>query len=215
MSEMRREGVLLVVSGPSGVGKGTVIERLMLRHPALSRSVSCTTRRPRPGEEDGVHYSFVSTEEFDRMRRDGELLEWAVVHQDLFYGTPRIPVEQAMAEGRDIILEIDYQGAVSVRKALGEQAVLVFVAPPSWEALENRLRARSTEDEEATKKRLASAIHELAHIDIFEYLIINDNLEHAVDMLEAVLVAEQHRVSRTNWEPLVEDLQKAAGHQQD
>ncbi len=208
---MPRQGVLLVVSGPSGVGKGTVIARMLARLPDVSRSVSCTTRPPRPGEVAGRDYHFVSTDEFRRMREAGELLEWAVVHQDLLYGTPRRPVEEALATGQDIILEIDYQGARSVRQILGERAVLVFIAPPSWGALVERLQGRSTEDAEATSKRLASAIHELAHVEAFEYLIINDDLDAAVDNLQGVLLAERQRLTRLQWRPFVEDLLREAG----
>ncbi|NPV46915.1 MAG: guanylate kinase [Armatimonadetes bacterium] len=201
----------MVVSGPSGVGKGTVIARMLARLPDVSRSVSCTTRPPRPGEVAGRDYHFVSTDEFRRMREAGELLEWAVVHQDLLYGTPRRPVEEALATGQDIILEIDYQGARSVRQILGERAVLVFIAPPSWGALVERLQGRSTEDAEATSKRLASAIHELAHVEAFEYLIINDDLDAAVDNLQGVLLAERQRLTRLQWRPFVEDLLREAG----
>ncbi|MCK4324244.1 MAG: guanylate kinase, partial [Armatimonadetes bacterium] len=137
-------GILLVVSGPSGVGKGTVISGLMERYPDVELSVSCTTRQPRAGESGEKDYQFVSDSEFEQMRRSGELLEWAQVHDRHFYGTPRQPVEQALAMGGTLVLEIDYQGAKSVREQLGDQAVLVFVAPPSWQALVERLRKRHT-----------------------------------------------------------------------
>jgi guanylate kinase len=132
------------------------------------------------------------------------------VHQDLQYGTPRKAVEEALAQGQDIILEIDYQGARSVREIMGERAALVFVAPPRWDSLVSRLRGRSTEDEEATRKRLASAIHELAHVELFEYLIINDDLQVAVDELESILTAERQRLERMDWKPFVEGLRKDA-----
>ena len=206
-----KQGVLLVVAGPSGVGKGTIVDRVLERHPEVRRSVSCTTRGPRPGEVDGRDYFFVTPAVFDHMRQTGDLLEWAVVHQDLLYGTPRQPVEEALADGRDIILEIDYQGARSVRSLMGERATLVFVAPPTWQDLIKRLRQRSTESEEATHKRLASAIHELAHVEIFEYFVINGHLETAVAELEAILLAERQRAARVDWQPLVEGLLKEAG----
>jgi guanylate kinase len=205
-----KEGVLLVVSGPSGVGKGAVIGELLARHPEVHKSVSCTTRNPRPGEVEGQDYFFVTPAQFAQLREDEGLLEWAVVHQDLQYGTPRQPVEEALAEGKDIILEIDYQGARSVRDIMGDRAALVFVAPPRWDSLVSRLRGRSTEDEEATKKRLASAIHELAHVELFEYLIINDDLQVAVGELEAILLAERQRIDRMDWKPFVEGLRKEA-----
>lgn len=208
---MNRQGVLLVVSGPSGVGKGTIISEIMRRHPDVRRSISCTTRAPRPGEVDRRDYFFIGTDEFAHLRDSGQLLEWAVVHQDLFYGTPREPVEEALAEGRDIILEIDYQGARSVRQLMGDRATLVFVAPPQWQALSDRLASRSTEDPEATHKRLASAVHELAHAELFEYLIINDDLGQAVDALEAILLAGRAQLNRLDWKPFVDGLLREAG----
>ena len=208
---MNRQGVLLVVSGPSGVGKGTLISEILKRRPDVRRSVSCTTRRPRPGEVDRVSYYFVDNHEFAHLRDSGRLLEWAVVHQDLFYGTPREPVEEALAEGRDIILEIDYQGARSVHQLMGDRAALVFIAPPRWAALSERLDGRSTEDPEATRKRLASAVHELAHIELFEYLIVNDDVAAATDELEAVLLAERAQLQRQDWRPFAEGLLREAG----
>ena len=150
-------GMLLVVAGPSGVGKGTIIEGLRARHCAIEFSVSVTTRSPRPGEVEGVDYRFVSEAEFLRMRREGELLEWArgAWHAGTMARCAR-PVAEALDEGRDIVLEIDYQGARSVRAALPE-AVLVFVAPPSIEALVERLRGRNTETPETIRRRLRSA----------------------------------------------------------
>ena len=203
---VERQGLLLVVSGPSGVGKGTVIRGVMARHPEVKLSVSCTTRPPRPGEVDGQDYHFVSVEEFEAMREAGELLEWAVVHGDIFYGTPRKPVEEAIARGEDMILEIDYQGARSVRGLLGRRAVLVFIAPPSWDALLERLRKRHTERPEEVAKRLESARREIAHINMFEYVVVNDVLEEAVDALEAILVAERTRLGRLKWERLAEAI---------
>ena len=208
---MNRQGVLLVVSGPSGVGKGTIIAEIMRRRPDVRRSISCTTRPPRPGEVDKRDYFFISTEEFAHLRDSGQLLEWAVVHQDLFYGTPREPVEEALAEGCDIILEIDYQGARSVRGLLGDRATLVFIAPPQWQALSDRLQTRSTEDPEATHKRLASAVHELAHVELFEYLIINDDVALATDQLEDILMAERAQLNRLDWKPFVDGLLREAG----
>jgi guanylate kinase len=188
-----------------------VVSHVLERQPGVSRSVSCTTRGPRPGEADGREYHFVSPDEFRRMREAGELLEWALVHQDLLYGTPRQPVEAALAAGQDIILEIDYQGARSVRQMLGDRASLVFVAPPSWQALVSRLQGRSTEDEQATRKRLASAIHELAHVEAFQYLLVNNDLDAAVADLEGILRAERQRLERLDWRPFVEGLLRDAG----
>jgi len=198
-------GILLVVAGPSGVGKGTMIAGLRERHPRVEWSISCTTREPREGEVDGRDYHFVGHEEFARMRREGELLEWAVVHGTHFYGTPRGPVVDALEHGRDIVLEIDFQGARSVRHALPE-AVLVFVAPPSAQALTDRLAGRNTEDADAVARRLRSARVEFAHIGMFQFLIVNDVLEDAVDALEAIYVAEKHGLRRTRWQELQRDL---------
>lgn len=197
-----RRGVLLVVAGPSGVGKGTIIAGVRERHPAVRLSISCTTRPPRPGEEDGRDYFFVTPEEFDRLRDAGDLLEWAVVHGDHRYGTPRGPVEDALAKGEDILLEIDYQGAESVRRALGDRAVLVFVAPPSWRALLDRLDRRHTEDPVALARRLASARREFQHMELFDYMLVNDELEQAVAELEAILIAERLRLVRVDWQGL-------------
>jgi len=194
-------GILLVVAGPSGVGKGTMISGLLERHPRVQWSVSCTTRDPRPGEVDGRDYHFVSPAEFERMIAAGELLEWAIVHGTHAYGTPRVPVEEALAAGQDMVLEIDYQGARSIRQALPE-AVLVFVAPPSTEALLARLEGRNTEEPEAVLRRLRSARTEFRHMGIFHFLIVNDDLGAAIDALEAVYLAERQRLHRADWQGL-------------
>jgi guanylate kinase len=205
-----RRGLLLVVSGPSGVGKGALIREVLKRRPEVSRSVSCTTREPRPLERDGVDYSFMAQEEFERMADAGQLLEWAFVHGDVYYGTPRQPVDEAMAAGRSMILEIDYQGAESVRRALGEAAVLVFVAPPSWEALLQRLRGRNTETPESLAKRTASARVEFARMSQFQYLVVNDDMALAATELEAILTAEEARLERCDWRGLQERLLREA-----
>lgn len=210
-SALKREGILLVISGPSGVGKGTVIERLQCLHPGLACSVSCTTRHPRPDEVNGRDYHFVTAERFSEMLAHDELLEWATVHGDTSYGTPRGPVEQALSQGRDIILEIDFQGARSVREKLGERAVLVFIAPPTWEALHSRLVGRKTEKPSDVERRLETARLELAHIDLFEYLVINDQIADTVAQLDAILRAERTRRSRLAWEAFQAELLADAG----
>lgn len=196
---------MLVVAGPSGVGKGTLITGLRERHPGIEWSVSCTTRQPRPGEVDGADYHFVSREQFLRMAHGGELLEWAVVHGSDLYGTPRGPVEDALAAGRDMVIEIDYQGARSVRAALPE-AVLVFVAPPSVGALRERLRGRATEADETVERRLQTAGTEFEHIGMFEYLIVNDALEQAIDALDAVYRAARLGTMRADWKSFKQEL---------
>ena len=174
---MKREGLLLVVSGPSGVGKGTIITQLLEQHPELDRSVSCTTRLPRPAEVDGDHYHFISVEEFASRRDAGKFLEWATVHREISYGTPREPVEEAIAQGQDIILEIDYQGARSVAADLKQRAVLVFIAPPSFAILEQRLRERPAGASDDVEKRLETAQREMQNINLFEYIIINEQAQ--------------------------------------
>ena len=202
----RPRGLLLVVSGPSGVGKGTLIAGVLARHPEVRVSVSCTTRPPRPGEVNGRDYHFVSLDEFERLRDDGGLLEWAVIHGDLYYGTPRKPVEEALARGEDMILEIDYQGARAVRSILGDRSVLVFVAPPSWQTLLERLMLRHTERPEEVATRLHSARREIAHMGLYDYIVVNDNLQRATDELEAILLAERCTASRFDWQGLRDRL---------
>lgn len=198
-------GILLVVAGPSGVGKGTLIRGLRERHDGIEWSVSCTTRDPRPGEVDGEDYHFVDRDEFLRMARNDELLEWAVVHGRDFYGTPRKPVEEALAAGRDMVIEIDYQGARSMRAALPE-SVMVFVAPPSIEALRSRLTGRNTESEDAVQRRLRSAQIEFEHMGMFQHLIVNDDLDRAIGALEAIYLAERQRTIRAHWRQLRDEL---------
>lgn len=191
-----------MVSGPSGVGKGTVINAVLAGHPEVEKSISVTTRDPRPGERDGEDYIFVSPSEFRDMIDAGEFLEYAQVHQNLWYGTPREPVQAALDDGRDIVLEIDYQGARSVRSQLGSRAVLVFIAPPSWSELISRLEGRDTESEQATQKRLDSARREFAAMGMYEYIIVNDDLDEAVTRLQAVLKTERQRTTRNDWQRL-------------
>ena len=177
---------LVVLSGPSGVGKSTVVKALRARHPEVWLSVSATTRRPRPGEADGIHYHFVSEAEFDRMAAAGELLEWAVVHGRAKYGTPRGPVEAALAAGRPALLEIDLQGARQVRESMPE-ALFVFLAPPTWNELVRRLVGRGTEDEEEREARLATARVELAAAAEFDVTVLNDDVRRAAEELVSLM----------------------------
>ena len=177
---------LTVLAGPTAVGKGTVSADLRARYPRVWLSVSATTRPPRPGEVDGVHYHFVSPEKFDAMIADGELLEWAVVHGHNRYGTPRGPVEERLAAGEPALLEIDLQGARQVRATMPE-ARFVFLAPPSWEELERRLVGRGTEDALERERRLATARVELAAESEFDHVIVNDDVHRATDELIAVM----------------------------
>ncbi len=169
---------LIVLAGPTAVGKGTVAAHIKENHPEILLSVSATTRAPRPGEVDGVHYYFVDDAEFDRMIADGELLEHATVHNHHRYGTPRAPITKALAEGRTVLLEIDLQGARQVRAA-EPSATLVFLLPPSWDELVQRLVGRGTEGAEERARRLRTAKVELASQNEFDYRVVNDDVARA------------------------------------
>lgn len=169
---------LLVLAGPTAVGKGTVAAHVREHNPEIHLSVSATTRPPRPGEVDGVHYYFVDDTEFDRLIADDELLEYAVVHNHSRYGTPRAPIESALAEGRTVLLEIDLQGARQVRRA-EPAATLIFLLPPSWDELVQRLVGRGTEEAEERARRLRTAKVELAAQNEFDHLIVNDDVAAA------------------------------------
>ena len=177
---------LVVLAGPTAVGKGTVAAAVREQHPEVWISVSATTRPARPGEVDGVHYWFVSDDEFDRMTAEGELLEWAVVHGRHRYGTPRRPVEERLAQGRPALLEIDLQGARQVRETMPD-ALFVFLKPPSWEELVRRLTGRGTETEEERERRLATARTELAAEAEFDVTIVNHEVHAAADELVNLL----------------------------
>jgi guanylate kinase len=187
-------GILFVVSSPSGGGKGTLIQRVLNKVPNLSYSVSFTTRAPRNGEVDGREYFFVTTEKFEQMIAANEFLEWAHVHCKL-YGTARRQVFHELAEGRDIILEVDVQGAASVRKLIAD-SVSIFILPPSFEVLKQRLQARGTDSPEELELRLRNAPKELKDYAAFQYVIINDEAALAADQLAAIVLAERSRLSR-------------------
>jgi guanylate kinase len=178
-----------VLAGPTAVGKGSVSADIRSHHPEVWISVSATTRAPRPGEQHGVHYWFVSETEFDRMIADGELLEWAVVHGQARYGTPRRAVDEALAAGRLALLEIDLQGARQVRAAM-PAALFCFLAPPSWEELVRRLVGRGTESEEERERRLATAREEIAAEREFDVVIVNTEIHAAAEELVALMVLD-------------------------
>lgn len=179
---------LVVLAGPTAVGKGTVAAHIRDHHPDVMLSVSATTRSPRPGEVDGQHYFFIDDAEFDRLIAEGELLEWATVHGVHRYGTPRGPIDRAIAEGRPVLLEIDMQGAFQVRQA-EPRATLVFLLPPSWDELGDRLVGRGTENADERARRLRTARVELASQGEFDYRIVNDDVAEAagqvVDLMQA------------------------------
>ena len=185
-------GHLYIVTAPSGAGKTTLVHAVLEREPGLALSISYTTRAPRPGEVDGRDYRFVSREEFLRLRDRGELLEWAEVHGN-YYGTSRTWIETQLQQDRDVLLEIDWQGARQVRRMF-PHAVSIFILPPSLEALEARLRGRGTDSEATIARRLAAAREEMRHVEEFDYVIINDRLERAIDELTAVVRAARLRL---------------------
>jgi guanylate kinase len=184
-----RRGRLIVLAGPSGVGKGAIVARLLAALPDLELSISATTRRPRPREDEGRHYYFVDRADFDRMIAAGGFLEWADIFGER-YGTPREPVERALAEGRDVLVEIDVQGARQV-KAADPAAYLVFIKPPSLAELERRLRTRATETDQQVRRRLAKAADELAAEPEFDVTVVNDDLEQAAR--EVIQIVDQLR----------------------
>jgi guanylate kinase len=196
MSEtIRQPGLLLVVSSPSGAGKTTLCRRLQGEFPQIVFSVSYTTRPMRAGERDGVDYQFVDDVAFADMVARGEFAEWAAVH-DRRYGTTVRAVQRALDEGRDVLFDVDYQGGRQLKARFGPLAVMVFVLPPSWSELERRLRGRATDAPEMIDRRLAKAREELEHYALYDYLLVNDDLEQAYQGLRAIYFAAAHRIER-------------------
>lgn len=185
------KGKTFIICGPSGVGKGTVVSRLLETDPTLYFSVSATTRAPRAGEADGVHYHFLTRERFQEWIDAGDFLEHAQFVGN-FYGTPRRYVDEAMDQGRDVLLDIEIQGAEQIHQKRPE-AVRIYIAPPSWEELERRLTGRGTEDTEKVRSRLARGREEFAAARDFDYLVINDTVEHAAAEIRAIMTAEHCR----------------------
>lgn len=187
---LNRRGVLFVLSSPSGAGK-TTISRMMLEADGdIALSVSATTRPPRPGEEDRVHYHFVDTDTFKQMAADGEFLEWAHVFGHR-YGTPRAPVEALLAAGKDVLFDIDWQGAQQLYQEAGPDVVRVFVLPPTMEELERRLRSRNTDSDEVIAARMERAANEISHWDGYDYVLINDHVGECYGEVMAILRAER------------------------
>ncbi len=187
-------GVLVVVSGPSGAGKGTVVRRLIEKYEGIFLSVSATTRQPRQGEIEGIHYFFVSHDKFRSMIERDELIEHAE-YAGNFYGTPADPVRERTERGEHVLLEIDIQGGVQIKKKLPD-TVLIFLAPPSLEELEKRLRGRGTENDEVIRNRLNIAAREYAVAKEYDYIVINDTVDEAVERIHSIIVAESCRASR-------------------
>jgi len=186
---MKRKGLLIVISGPSGAGKGTVYNEVLVRRPEIRRSVSVTTRAPRKGEVDGVHYFFKTVEEYQKMIANGEFLETA------YYGTPKAPVYEMLAAGNDVMFEIDTLGAKQI-KSIYHEAVTIFIIPPSFEILEKRLRARGTDSEDSIVRRLSCAKSELAKYRQFDYIVFNDELETSIERVLSIIDAEKSRIQR-------------------
>lgn len=184
---MRREGIALVLSAPSGAGKTTLIKRLLAEFPHFGYSVSCTTRRPRQGEVHGKDYFFLSREEFERCRAEQSFAEWAEVHGN-FYGTPLAPVKEMLRQGQDVLFDIDVQGAAQLKLTL-EEAAFAFILPPSMAELERRLRGRGLDDEETIQRRLNNARREMLETRWYDALVVNDDLDAAYDALRAVYLA--------------------------
>lgn len=193
---MERRGILFIVSGPSGVGKGTIREKLMENESGFAYSISVTTRKPRDGEVDGRDYFFVSAAQFETMIQKDELLEWAQVYNH-YYGTPKDFVANMLENGQDVLLEIDMQGAMKVKRSF-PSGVFVFIRPPDLEALGQRLRSRGKDSEDEIQKRLAQFEEEMRFLDDYDYVIINDDLPTAVNALKSIITAERLRVSRQN-----------------
>jgi guanylate kinase len=194
-AEISRRGLLLVISSPSGAGKTTLTRRLLERDPHIAMSTSVTTRRPRPGEIDGKDYFFISMEKFNAMRDAGELLEWAEVFGNC-YGTPKRFVEKSLADGKDVLFDIDWQGTDQLVKLMANDLVSIFILPPSAEALRSRLVSRAQDDEVIVSKRMAAASKEISQWVKYDYVIINDDLNIADQQISTILAAERLKRKR-------------------
>ena len=191
---VKRKGLLLVVSGPSGAGKGTICKSILEQNDHIKLSVSATTRKPRTGEVHGVNYFFIEKEEFKTMIEQGEFLEYAQIY-DNFYGTPKAAIMETLEKGQDVILEIEMQGARQVKEVYPE-GIFVFVLPPSLKELKNRIVGRGTETAEEIEKRFSCAFEEIKQIDDYDYFIVNQDVEKSVKELESIISSEKNKVTR-------------------
>ena len=196
--KQQRRGLMIVLSSPSGAGKTTMTRRLLAQDPQIAMSVSVTTRPPRPGERDGEDYFFVTKEEFNRLEAEGQLLEHARVF-DNYYGTPRAPVEEALAEGKDIVFDIDWQGAQQLTEAAADDLVKIFILPPSRRELEKRLRMRAQDSEEVIAKRMSKCADEMSHWAEYDYVLVNENIDRAMGELLSIVTSERMRRRRQPW----------------
>ncbi|MFH1487412.1 MAG: guanylate kinase [Pseudomonadota bacterium] len=190
----KMSGLLYVISGPSGAGKSTVIENLLKNTPGLAYSISHTSRKPRGEEKDGVDYHFTAKEAFEQMIREGEFVEWAEVYGD-YYGTSLSGLKMQRDRGLDVVMDVDVQGAKNIKQSF-EESILVFILPPSLEILERRLKNRGTESEEAVKNRIEKALKEVANCVWYDYLILNEDLDRAVQEASSIVISERCRRSR-------------------
>ena len=193
---LNRKGLLLVVSGPSGAGKGTICKALLNKNDQIKLSVSATTRKPRNGEVHGVNYFFIEKEEFTKMIENGEFLEYAQIY-DNFYGTPKAAIIECLEKGQDVILEIEMQGARQIKEVYPE-GVFIFLLPPSLEELKSRIVGRGTETQEEIEKRFSCAFEEINQIVNYDYFIVNEDIEKSVSDVEAIICAEKNKVTRYN-----------------
>lgn len=191
---MEKSGLLIVISGPSGAGKGTIYNSVISRMPQIRKSISVTTRAPRPGEVDGVHYYFKTLEQYQQMIAGGEFLETAAVYNN-YYGTPKAPVFEMLGRGDDVMFEVDINGAQQIKKMYPD-CVSVFIMTPDFEVLERRLRDRKTETEDSIRTRLGSAKNELSHYKDFDYIVFNDTAESATQRVLDIIQAEKSRIGR-------------------
>lgn len=204
---MKSDGLLIVISGPSGVGKGTVCTKLLVAETRLKLSVSDTTRKPREGEKNGINYSFITKEQFLANMRNNAYLEWAEVYGN-FYGTPKAAVEENITIGRDTLLEIDTQGAFLVKEKFPD-GIFIFIVPPNFEVLEHRLRGRNTDTEETIRKRLHLFKEEIKQIPMYDYIVVNDDIEDTVKKVKAIIDAEHLRFEHTSvYADLLAEVEK-------
>lgn len=207
-TEIERRGILLVLSSPSGAGKTSIARAMLEREPTLQFSVSVTTRKPRAGEVDGHHYHFIDKDRFDRMVKDGALLEHAAVFGN-YYGTPRKPIEEALAAGRDVILDLDWQGTQQLRQAMRDDVVSVFILPPDHATLEKRLKSRAQDSDAIVQARMKKSAEETSHWPEYDYVVINDDLEKSIALAKSILAAE--RAKRVRLTGLTEFVNRLRG----
>ncbi len=208
LSEGAQRGLMFVLSSPSGAGKSTLSRMLLERDPRVTLSISMTTRAPRPGEQNGREYHFVTRETFEHAIERGDLLEWASVFDNL-YGTPRAPVEAALAGGRDVLFDVDWQGARQLRASAGADVVGVFILPPDMAELERRLHTRAQDDQAVIARRMAKAADEITHWDEYDYVLVNRDLEETDARLEEIIAVERMKRARQVWlAPFVSSLLK-------